>query len=236
MSGPGTLVATANVLRTLGHGDAAAALADVLAHRPDLVALQEWGPRRRRLLRADPAYAWVSPAYGENALGLRRDRYDLVTSRLVPVGGLGWADRGARATPLLPPRTVLLVRLRDRATDSDTSVVVFHLVPGVQRAGALREDRPRLVARHRTEVRRLTAIVQRELATGAVVLAAGDGNLDGLEVPGLVSAWQGRRDEARGTLGPRRKIDDVLGPGPADRVDLLRSASDHAAVLVHRPG
>ena len=45
------LVATANVLRTLGDGDAAAALGAVLDHGPDLVGLQEWGPRRRRLLR-----------------------------------------------------------------------------------------------------------------------------------------------------------------------------------------
>ncbi|MDO9398960.1 MAG: hypothetical protein Q7T71_20635, partial [Herbiconiux sp.] len=72
------------------------------------------------------------------------------------------------------------------------------------------------------------------LATGATVLAAGDGNLDGLAIPGLVSAWEGRRHEARGTLGSSRKIDDVLGPGPADEVTLLRSASDHAAVLVLR--
>lgn len=235
MTRPGTLVATANVLRTLDHGDAGRALGDVLAHRPDLVALQEWGPRRRRLLRADQAYRWISPLYGENALGLRRDRYDLRGWRHVPVGWLGWADPGARSTPLLPPRTVLLVRLHDRVARQDVSAVVYHLVPGVQRAGALREDRPRLVARHGAEVRRLSALVQRELARDVVVLAAGDGNLDGLAIPGLVSAWEGRRDDPRGTFG-RRKIDDVLGLSPAEDVELLTSGSDHAALLVRRDG
>ncbi|MEO9322996.1 hypothetical protein ABFT23_05860 [Nocardioides sp. C4-1] len=230
------LVATANVLRSITPAEAGAALDAVLDHRPDLVALQEWGPRRRAILRARPDYAWISPWYGENALLARRDRFGLVDARLRLVGGLGLADRDARDVPVLPPRTVLHARLHDRERDRAVSVVGYHLVPGVQRAGAYRDDRPRLVARHRLELRRLHAVVRHELDAGAEVWALGDANFDGLEIPGLVSAWAGRRDDPRGTLGPgsRRKIDDVFGPGPADDVVLLRSASDHAAVLARR--
>lgn len=229
------LVATANVLRDLDDRAAGAALGAVLAEEPEIVGLQEWGPRRRRLLRAHPSYAWISPLYGENALLCRADRYALVGARHVLVGGLGWADPGTRSVSLLPPRPVLLVRLRDRVADRDVSVVVYHLVPGVQRAGAYRTDRPRLVARHRAELGRLRGLVRRELDRGAEVWALGDANFDGLVLPGLVSAWEGRSDDPRGTLGvtSHRKVDDVFGPGPATAVTLLRSGSDHAALLAH---
>lgn len=232
------LVATANVLRDISSGEAAAALGDVLAHGPDLVGLQEWGVRRRPVTRAaDPAYAWVSSLYGENALGWRRDRFALRARRWVPVGGFGLVDPGARDVPVLPPRVVLLVRLVEVATDRPVSVVVYHLVPGIERGGAYRTDRPRLVARHRHELGRLRALVVREQTAGAEVVAMGDANFDGLVLPGLVSAWEGRREDPRGTLGDGssgRKIDDVFASRPADEVSLLQNASDHAALLALR--
>ena len=45
------LVGTANVLYSLGPADAAAAVDGLLEHRPHLVGLQEWGPRRSALLQ-----------------------------------------------------------------------------------------------------------------------------------------------------------------------------------------
>lgn len=230
------IVATANVLRDLSPAQAEAALAGVLDHGPHLVGLQEWGPGRRPVLRHHPDYAWVSPRYGENALGVRRDRLEVVACRQVLLGGLGWADAGARSVPVLPPRTALRARLRDVRTGKPVSLVVYHLVPGVQRAGAYRDDRPRLVARHRLERRRLDAVVRAELDRGAATYAVGDGNFHGLTVAGLTSAWSGREDDPRGTLGPgwRRKIDDVFGPGPADDLVLLDSDSDHRAVVTWR--
>jgi hypothetical protein len=61
----------------------------------------------------------------------------------------------------------------------------------------------------------------------------GDSNFDGLRLSGLTSAWAGSRD-APGTLGQHRKVDDVLGPGPAASVTMLSNASDHRAVLATR--
>ena len=43
------------------------------------------------------------------------------------------------------------------------------------------------------------------------------------------------REGDLGTYGPRRKIDDVHGPGSADEVTLLTTASDHRAVVARRP-
>ena len=111
-------------------------------------------------------------------------------------------------------------------------MVNFHLSPGVQSLGPYREDRPALVARHRTEVCRLQDVVDARLALGHDVYAMGDSNFDGFRLSGLTSAWEGREDEP-GTLGPRRKVDDVhSGRTRATSVTLLESDSDHKAVVV----
>jgi endonuclease/exonuclease/phosphatase family metal-dependent hydrolase len=229
------LVATANILDRLDLGVAAEALASVLERGPDVVGLQEWGRTRRRILRAHDAYTWVAPGYGGNAVGFRRDRFALLGRGLCLVGSVGLADRGARPIRILPPRTTTLVRLLDRATGSVTSVIDYHLVPGVQSRGNYRADRPLLVRRHRSETRRLGALVTRQLAADGAVIALGDSNFDGFELPGLVSAWAGRRDDPAGTLGSGRKVDDVFGGIAATAVSLVRTASDHAAVVAERP-
>jgi len=100
--------------------------------------------------------------------------------------------------------------------------------------GVYRADRPLLAGRHRAETRRLGALVTRRLAAGDTVIALGDSNFDGFELPGLVSAWAGRREDPVGTLGSSRKVDDVFGEVPASDVSLVRTASDHAAVLAQR--
>ena len=229
------LVATANILDRLDRDRAAEALASVLEHGPDVVGLQEWGPTRRPILRAHVAYTWVAPLYGGNAVGFRRERFALLGHGLSLVGRVGLADRGARPIRILPPRVTTLVRLQERATGSATSVLNYHLVPGAQARGTYRADRPLLTRRHRSETRRLGALVTQRLAADDAVIAMGDSNFDGFALPGLVSAWSGRRDDPVGTLGSSRKIDDVFGAVPASAVCLVRTASDHAAVLAHRP-
>ena len=226
---------SANVLCTLDRGDARTALREVLGAGPDVVGLQEWGLGRRDLLRREPGYAWAVPLYGGTPVGVRTERFELLGFRSRVLGRLTRADRGVRAFPAEPPRRATVARLHDRLHDRTVSVVNYHLVPGVQSRGRYREERPRLVARHRTEVRRLGDLVAAELALGHVVLALGDSNFDGLRLPGLTSAWAGREHERPGTLGPHRKIDDVFGPGPASSVDLLSTPSDHRAVVVRRP-
>ncbi len=130
---------------------------------------------------------------------------------------------------------VTLVRLRDGITGCPFSVIDYHLVPGSQARGVYRDDRPLLAARHQNEARRLGSLVTQRIVAGDDVVALGDSNFDGFELPGLISAWEGRRDDPVGTLGSTRKIDDVFGAGPPSAVTLVRTASDHAAVIVERP-
>lgn len=173
---------------------------------------------------------------------LDRDRASEALASVLDLGpdvvGLqewGLADRGARPIRILPPRATTLMRLLDRANGSAPSVIDYHLVPGVQSRGAYRADRPLLVRRHRCETRRLGALVTRRLAADDVVIAMGDSNFDGFGLPGLVSAWAGRRDDPVGTLGSSRKVDDVFGTVAANAVLLVHTASDHAAVMAQRP-
>jgi hypothetical protein len=228
-----TLVATANVLDALDRGAARAAVEAVLAQEPDLVGLQEWGCSRRSLLPQDD-YAWFTPLYGGNPVGARRDRFTLLGARVRLLAGIGRSDRGARPVPVLPPRVATVARLQDRLHDRTVSLVDFHLVPGAQAQGRYRADRPLLAARHAQEVRRLQGLVRDQLAAGHVTYAVGDSNFHGFLLPGLTSAWEGR-DDAPGTLGSTRRVDDVFGPGPAVTVTLLATASDHRAVLADRP-
>ena len=227
-------VATANVLVTLGRTEARGALRDVLDHEPDLVALQEWYPSRLGLLRATgPAYEWNLPLLGGCAVGARAGRFELLTCRQRWLSRPGRAEREDRPLGLEPPRVATVAVYRDHHLGRTVALVDYHLAPGVQSRGTYRADRPRLVARHQQEVRRLGAVVAGLLDAGHLVHAAGDSNFDGLRVPGLTSAWEGREDEP-GTLGPVRHVDDVHGPGRAEEVTAVTTASDHRALVVRR--
>ena len=228
-----TVVATANVHWRLPAEQSRRALDGVLALEPDLVGLQEWGFSRRRILRqVGSAHRWWAPPLGGCPVGARADRFELTGRRVAVLSPPG---RDGRAGHRFRPRRARLATVatyRDRRGDRPVTVVCFHLTPGVQALGEYREDRPRPVARHREEVRRLQELVDALLTRGHAVHALGDSNFDGLRLRGLTSAWEGRDGEP-GTLGPHRKVDDVhSAPGRAVSVTRLTSDSDHQAVVV----
>jgi hypothetical protein len=226
-------------------------MADVLDHRPDLVGLQEWHPTRlgllletgpvrpvpsvgrRRRAATGGGYVWHLPLVGGCAVGARADRFELLGCRGRWLSAPGRAEREDHPLGLEPPRPATVAVYRDRHLGRTVALVDYHLAPGVQARGAYRTDRPRLVARHQQEVRRLGALVARLLDAGHLVHAVGDSNFDGLRLPRLTSAWEGRED-APGTLGPRRHVDDVHGPGRALEVTAITTASDHRALVVRR--
>jgi hypothetical protein len=249
-----TAVASANILYKLGPHDAYAALAQVLADAPDLVGLQEWYVSRLALLRQfgdvtvvpalgtqflrrprDPAYHWVSAVAGGNVVGARAERFDLVSSRVAFVSGFGRSDRPDRTFGIEPPRVVTIGVFRDREVDRTVAMMSYHLTPGVEVDAAYHPDRPRLQARHRSDVERLEKLIAEHQQDGHVVYAVGDSNFDSLRLAGLTSSWEGREHDP-GTIGSgTRKLDDVQGPGPASRVTLLTTPSDHKAVVAVRP-
>jgi hypothetical protein len=249
-----TTVATANILYKLARRDARTALRQVLDVDPDLVGLQEWYVSRLGLLRefgdvrvvpalgtqllerpSDPAYHWVSAVAGGNVVGARAARFDPVSSRVTFVSGFGRSDRPDRALGVEPPRVVTIGVFRDRQVDRTVAMMSYHLTPGVEVDAAYHPERPRLRARHRSDVQRLEKLVAEHQRAGHVVYAVGDSNFDSLRLAGLTSAWDGR-EHRPGTIGTRtRKLDDVHGPGPATRVTLLTTPSDHSAVVAVRP-
>ncbi len=249
-----TVVASANVLFTLRDDEAAEALHAILDREPDLVGLQEWGVSRYPLLSETgwlrlpflrgvrlrrsggggaAGYVWAVPLLGGCPVGARGDRFELLECHVRILGWFGRADRSAGPPSIAVPRVITIAVFRDQRSDRVLTVLNFHLSPRVQASGRYRQDRPRLVARHQAEVRNLSQLVAEQLARGRVVYAVGDSNFDGLRLPGLTSAWEGRGSEP-GTLGSHRKIDDVHGPGPSTTVALLTNASDHKAVVVTR--
>lgn len=247
-------VVSANILSTLPAARAREALDLVLAEEPDLVSLQEWFLPRLGLLRrtgevllepapdrfrvpasGTSAYHWVATLAAGTVVGARADRFDLVTGRAVLLTGIGRADRPDRFLGIEPPRIAALGIFRDRLSEGTVALIGYHLASGVEENGGYRADRPRLVARHRREVRRIEELVAELHRAGHVVHAAGDANVHLQRFAGLTSAWTGR-EEGPGTWGDReRKIDDVHGPGPANEVRLIATPSDHRAVLVRRP-
>lgn len=243
-----TVVATANVHRGLGPEAARQALRGVLELEPDLVGLQEWHPWRFRLLaetgsvgllrgprigRHRGGYLWTMPILGDCVVGARSDRFCLVEARSVTLSRLARADRPDHWRNIEPPHRAMVATYDDRVRGRTVSLVSYHLVPGVQARGRYRDDRPLLAERHREEARRVQALVDERLGLGHTVYAVGDSNFDGFRLSGLTSAWEGR-DAEPGTLGPRRKVDDVHGPGRPLSVRLLANGSDHKAVLAGR--
>lgn len=247
-----TVVATANVLYTLGPAAARDALHGVVDLGPDLVGLQEWNPPRYRLLREmgsvslaprlglrlgsraagrRPGYHWVTPLVGGCAVGARADRFELVSHGSSVLSRPGRAERPDHWLSLEPPRVATVGTFRDLQTGRTVSLLSYHLAPGVQAGGRYRDDRPVLTARHQQEVSRVERLVSSRLARGHEVYAVGDSNFDGLRLRGLVSAWEGREGEP-GTLGPHRKVDDVFALDRAVSVTLVTSASDHKALVV----
>ena len=222
------VVATANVLGSLGRRDAHAAVAAVLEHGPDLVALQEWHPWRAGVLGRFGDYEWFAPLLGGCVVGARRDRFRPVSRHTWPLSPPGRADRSGRFLGLEPPRQAAATVHRDRVTDGQVMTVSFHLASQVQGPDDVyRADRPVLVARHQRE----RAALARLLAgSRGPAYACGDSNFHGFGLPGLVSAWADRR-EAGGTLGARRQVDDVHGPAAPTAVVTVATPSDHLALV-----
>jgi hypothetical protein len=225
------VVATANVLGSLGRREASRAVALVLEHRPDLLALQEWHPWRAGVLRRFDDYRWYQPLLGGCAVGGRKDRFAPMSRGTRLLSRPGRADRDGRPLGVEPARLASRVIQRDLETEGTVALIGYHLVSQVQGAGRYREDdRPRLVARHRRETTALHRLVAETVASGHATYAAGDSNFHGLRIPGLVSVWD-RFPASRGTLGPTRQIDDVHGPTQPIDVVTVATPSDHLAVV-----
>jgi hypothetical protein len=222
-------IATANVRDALPASEARESLRLVADQVPDLIGLQEWSILRRRLLHeAAPRYAWCSPVLGGCAVGVRRDRFEVLRRRTRVLSRPGWGARVPGKWRPEPGRVAGIVVCRDRDSDRTIAMISFHLVPGVQHRGEYRQERRHLVQRHRHEAAQLGRLVTELMDEGHLVCAAGDSNFHGFRLPGLVSCWTGH--SAAGTLGTRL-VDAVFWPTAATSVTLVATPSDHRAVI-----
>lgn len=227
-------IATANLAQALDREGASVALGRVLETEPDLVALQEWNlPRRGLLASVGSGYHWWWPVVGGCVVGARRARYEPLSRGVRLLSRPGAPGRRESGQTWQPGRLAAHAAFRDREDGAAVGLVSYHLVSGTRARGRVREDRPRLVARHRGEEQRLQGLLDRLRAQPFVTWwAAGDANREALVLTGLVSAWSGRdlAPGQPGTLGHRR-VDDVHGPSAAREVRMVRTGSDHQAVV-----
>lgn len=221
-------VATANVRVTLDHFEAAHALAEVLALNPDVGGLQEWPRGRDSLLKAASTYDYARNDLGGGPVFWRRDRYGLVRCRAVVLARRSFVGHLTGRKSTLPASVATLAILSDDETGAEVAVVNFHLTAEVQSGGRYRRDRSHRarVRRHKREVRRLARLARRQRRKRTVAML-GDTNYAGLNIPGLVSCWEGRDG---GTLG-HRAVDVVYATRPAKAVRTVTTGSDHRAVI-----
>lgn len=264
MSGVQDRVLTQNVWVNAPIEVADAVLQRLLGLSPDIVALQEWPSGRNPLLKDTGAFErvptarpaarrrrrwepgtgmhWCRPVLGPTGpIGLRADRYEVLDCQamtLTPARRVRPTPRHPRVT--LSANRVSQIRAHDHLRDEEVVVLDYHLWAGVQIGGHYSQrptDRAR-VDGHRDQVAALSALIQGHLAAGRTVYALGDSNFDGLTLPGLVSAWDGRERQPRGTHREgNRKIDDVFGPTRPERVELVDHPDpriDHQGVLAVR--
>lgn len=225
-----TAVVTANIFKGLDRAGATLALAEVLAHDPDLGGLQEWGPHRDHILDDAKRYDSARAPEGGGPVFWRRDRYGLVRScRAVELAPRSFVGKILGRKSTLPESLATLAILCDDETGREVAVINFHLTAEVQSGGVYRSDRDhaRRVRRHRRERRHLMRLVRRQCRKGRTVYALGDTNYDAMTLPPLTSCWE---DRDGGTLG-KRAVDVIYADESAKTVRTFDTGSDHRAVI-----
>lgn len=236
-----TTVASVNMRFTLPDRAAEAGLRRVLAERPDLVALQEWGVSRDDILRriaAEGQYRWTRPTSpnGDPIMPVmwRDDRYVLRSARAIRLARREFVGHLVGRKSRLPASWASEVIFDDLASahpDGEQTVLLdFHFTAEVQKgAGYRRDPAHRLrVRRHKRERRRLGKRARWHKRRGRTVYAAGDSNFHGLRLRGFVSCWTGRKG---GTLG-NRAVDVVFAATKPHKLWPVQTPSDHDALIV----
>lgn len=218
---------TANILKTLPDKQATEALAIVLGKRPQIVALQEWGsgrgkilrgagsftrlPRvRRRMLSPVDGYAFAAPVTGGPPIGVDATWGEILLVRSIGLAEKRLADRATKGVEAV---------IREHATGQIHAVLNIHLLA--------HHDRPEQLRAWNEGVGSVQAWAKSW--TGYPRWVLGDVNRHLLDLPPLVSCWHRHPAEKTGPHGGT--IDGVWGNEAADDVRAFRTGSDHAGVV-----
>lgn len=204
---------TANVLKTLPPPKAAAALNAALNKKPHIIALQEWGSSRNRLLREAEFkhhYSFVTPVNGGPPLGILDSWGEWLTVRNLPLAPKGKAARATRGVEGIA---------RARGSGRIHVVLNIHLLAHHDDPAHLRAWR---------EGRQ--SVIEWAKAWGAYNrYVLGDGNKHLMDLPPLDSCWEGHRAQPTGPHGGT--IDAIWTNRRSDFVDAFPIGSDHKAVV-----
>ncbi len=142
-----------------------------LLDRSDLVGLQEVDTKAKESVLADmPGWRYyrVKPALQTPVLW-RDDRFALVRARVAKISGERWiGNEHPTMKPLQKARSVTVVRLVERATGAQITVINAHLISGATRNGQPFRGRPRLFALYKDGLARLGSITATEQRWGQV--------------------------------------------------------------------
>jgi hypothetical protein len=212
-------VARADLLRFLAETDA------------DVVCLQEWSRSRDQILNNLPApWAWTRPKTGGGPILYRTDRRTLRSTSAVRLSRGEFVGHLPGRRSRLGPSIATEAVFGNLRTGRDDAYLSYHLTAEVQKGKRYRRDPGHLlrVLRHRREKFRLGRRGRFHVKKGRRTRLCGDGNFDGMEIPGFVSCWAGH---AGGTLGGRA-VDDVFDTQRAGKPRTFKTRSDHDAVCV----
>jgi exonuclease III len=148
--------------------------------RVDILGLQEvHGKEKGYKLNGMRSLGWdhFRPEAGyKNVVMWKRSRFAKVSGRTVKFTKARWlgAERPSRKT--LNENVATVLRLRDRESNQNISIVNVHLAPGAVSAGRRVPGRPRLWDAYTDQVRKMTALAKKEGAWGEVFVV-GDFNV-----------------------------------------------------------
>lgn len=228
------IIASCNMRFTLADGPAEAGLRKVLDESPHIVALQEWGPDRTRILQRiakDGTYDWARPGGDGGPILWDNDRYVRKSGRGVRLAGTELVGHLIGRKTKLPASIATEIVLDDLEPHGQTVAVInYHLTAEVQMGADYRKDLAhRLrVRRHKRERRRLARRARYHLKRGRRTYLCGDGNFDSMQLKGLTNCWDRRPG---GTLG-HRAVDIVFADIKPRNVRAIETPSDHKAIVV----
>jgi hypothetical protein len=188
-------------------------LATVLDKKPNIVGLQEWGDSRdgvllRTSLRA--GYSFVSPKNGGPPVGILDSWGEWLTVRKIPLAPKGDANRATYGVEGIA---------RQYGTGRIRVVLNIHLLAHHDDPAQLRAWR----------IGRSSVIEWAKGWEGYSRFVLGDGNKHLMQLPPLVSCWDGHRAEPTGPHGGT--IDAIWANRAAKAVDAYRTRSDHKFVV-----
>lgn len=170
-------VGTYNIIASVSPGTFEAAV-DAFRPRVDVAGLQEVNSRDKEAALEAAGWDYYRPENGrQNPVIWDATRFVLLGEREVRVADA--TDIGNEVpgrSGIIGAHYATVVRLLDRESGRNISVVNMHLPPGAVKNGVRREDRPRLYKRYVRELRAVVALAAAEQQWGQVFVL-GDFNI-----------------------------------------------------------